>query len=169
MCAIPSWSRDRRSQRVRADFVDLAGAAYALVTAAHVGLPIVAYGHIAGLALWLIRRGRWLQRALAPVARIALTGYLGSNLIGSFVWYGWGLGLMGVWNGAAMNLFAFAVFAGLAVFSALWLAVFRFASWSGSGAASAMGGCSRSSAPAGGLECRRWRRECAILRRSAAL
>lgn len=57
---------------------------------------------------------------------MALTGYLGSNLIGSFVWYGWGLGLMGVWNGAAMNLFAFAVFAGLAVFSALWLAVFRF-------------------------------------------
>lgn len=57
---------------------------------------------------------------------MALTGYLGSNLIGSFVWYGWGLGLMGVWSGAAMNLFAFAVFAGLAVFSALWLAVFRF-------------------------------------------
>lgn len=71
---------------------------------------------------------------------MALTGYLGSNLIGSFVWYGWGLGLMGVWNGAAMNLFAFAVFAGLAVFSALWPPCSGSAPWSGSGAASAMGG-----------------------------
>jgi uncharacterized protein len=106
--------------------IEIDGAGYALVTAAYVGLPIMAFGYIAALALLLTRAGRWLQPALAPVGRMALTGYLGSNAIGSFVWYGWGLGLMGAWNGAAMNLFAVAVFIGLAVFAALWLAVFRF-------------------------------------------
>lgn len=103
--------------------IEVDGAAYALVTAAYVGLPIMAFGYIAALALWLTGQGRWLQRALAPVGRMALTGYFGSNLIGSFVWCGWGLGLMGVWIGAAMNLF---VFTGLPVLTALWLAVFRF-------------------------------------------
>jgi uncharacterized protein len=60
------------------------------------------------------------------MGRKALTGYLASNLIGGAVWYGWGLGLMGVWNGAAMNLFALALFAGLCLFSAAWMRLFRF-------------------------------------------
>lgn len=105
------------------------GVLYGLVTASYVGLPIMAFGYLAALALFIQRRGAWLNRLFAPMGRMALTGYLASNLIGSFVWYGWGLGWI---NGTPMltltgiNLFAFGVFAALCVFSALWLRVFRF-------------------------------------------
>ncbi|WP_395943353.1 DUF418 domain-containing protein [Brevundimonas sp.] len=106
--------------------IDVEGAAYALVSAAYVGLPIMAFGYVAILALLLTRGGRFLQPLLSPMGRMALSGYLASNAIGSFVWYGWGLGLMGRTNVTGMNLFALAVFGSLCVFSAVWLSVFRF-------------------------------------------
>jgi len=105
------------------------GALYGLVTAAYVGLPIMAFGYMAWLALYMSRGGGWLVRALSPMGRMALTGYLGSNLIGSFVWYGWGLGKLAdpaFLTALNANLFAIGVFVGLCVFSALWLRVFRF-------------------------------------------
>lgn len=95
----------------------IAGAA----RAAYLGLPVAALGYAALLALWLPRGGRWLQRALTPMGRMALTGYLTANLVGSFVWYGWGLGLLGQLNFTAMNMIAWATFAGLCLFSWLWL------------------------------------------------
>ena len=96
-----------------------------VVTAAYVGLPIMAMGYAAMFTLWLSGGGRWLQRALTPMGRMALTGYLASNLIGGFVWYGWGLGLMGQINVAGMGAIAFGVFLTLCIFSAIWLKVFR--------------------------------------------
>ena len=60
---------------------------------------------------------------------MALTGYLASNAIGAFIWYAWSLGHLNdkAWlTMGGMNLIAVAVFAGLCLFSALWLAVFRF-------------------------------------------
>jgi uncharacterized protein len=96
-----------------------------LVAMTYVGLPMTAFGYVAVLTLWLSKGGGWLRSALTPMGRMALTGYLGSNLIGSFIWYGWGLGLMGKVNFVAMNLLSLAVFAGLAVFSAIWLKMFR--------------------------------------------
>ena len=106
--------------------VEADGAFYGLVTAAYAGLAITAFGYIAALALLLSRRGDWIQRALSPVGRMALTGYLASNAIGAFVWYGWGLGQLGRWNFTAINLLAFAVFAILCLFSAAWMTRFRF-------------------------------------------
>lgn len=100
-----------------------------VVTAAYVGLPIMAFGYLAILTLFISRSGRWLSTLLAPMGRMALTGYLGSNAIGAFVWYGWGLGRINdpAWlTMGGMNLFGLAVFVGLCVFSALWLTVFRF-------------------------------------------
>lgn len=105
------------------------GIAYGAVSAAYVGLPIMAFGYLAALTLYISRGGRWLTALFAPMGRMALTGYLGSNAIGAFVWYGWGLGRINEpsWmTMAGMNLFAASVFAGLCVFSALWLTVFRF-------------------------------------------
>lgn len=106
--------------------VEAEGAAYGLVTAAYAGLPIAAFGYIAGIALLLSGRGVALQRVLSPMGRMALTGYLASNAIGAFVWYGWGLAQLGAWNFAAINLLAFLVFAALCVFSAIWMRRFRF-------------------------------------------
>ncbi|RYY23776.1 MAG: DUF418 domain-containing protein [Sphingomonadales bacterium] len=102
------------------------GWGYAGVTAAYAGLAIAAIGYIALFCLLIGGSGRWLQKPLAPMGRMALTGYLASNAIGSFVWYGWGLGLLGKWSMTAVNLLALAVFVGLCVFSALWLSIFRF-------------------------------------------
>jgi uncharacterized protein len=96
-----------------------------LVAMTYVGLPMTAFGYVAVLTLWLSKGGGWLRSSLTPMGRMALTGYLGSNLIGSFIWYGWGLGLMGKVNFVAMNLLSLAVFAGLAVFSAIWVKMFR--------------------------------------------
>ncbi len=106
--------------------VPMEGVGYAFVSAAYVGLPIMAFGYVAGLSLWLSRGGRWVQPVLSPMGRMALTGYLASNLIGGGVLYGWGLGMIGKWNVAGINLFAIAVFAALCAFSALWLWGFRF-------------------------------------------
>lgn len=97
----------------------------AAVTAAYVGLPIMAMGYAAMFTLWLSGGGRWLQKALTPMGRMALTGYLASNLIGGFIWYGWGLGLMGQINVAGMSAISLGVFLALCVFSAIWLKLFR--------------------------------------------
>lgn len=100
-----------------------------VVTAAYIGLPILAFGYLAILTLFISRNGRWLSVLFAPMGRMALTGYLASNAIGAFIWYAWGLGHLNdkAWlTMGGMNLIAVAVFAGLCLFSALWLAVFRF-------------------------------------------
>ena len=102
------------------------GAAYAAVTTAYAGLAIMAFGYVALFALLLAGKGQRVHRALSPAGRMALTCYLASNAIGSFVTYGWGLGMMGRMNGTALNLLAIAIYAGLCVFSALWLSAFRF-------------------------------------------
>lgn len=105
------------------------GAIYGLVTAAYVGLPIMAFGYMAVLLLYISRGGAWLNRLFAPMGRMALTGYLASNLIGSAFWYGWGMGQINgspLLTAAGLNLFPFLVFVGLCVFAALWLSVFRF-------------------------------------------
>jgi uncharacterized protein len=109
--------------------IPMEGAAYGAVSAAYVGLPIMAFGYLAILTLYISRGGRWLSTLFAPMGRLALTGYLASNGIGALVWYAWGLGRINdpAWlNMTVMNLFALAVFAGLCVFSALWLTIFRF-------------------------------------------
>lgn len=109
--------------------VPVEGVMRGVVTASYVGLPLAAFGYLAALSLWITRSGRWMTTLFAPMGRMALTGYLSASAIGSFVWYGWGLGLMAgspLRSPIGMNLFGIAVFAGLCVFSALWLRHFRF-------------------------------------------
>lgn len=105
--------------------VSLDGALHGLVTAAFVGLPILALGYISILALLFSRRARRLQSALAPAGRMALTNYLASGAIGASVFYGFGLGRIGDFNVAPLNLFAIAMFVGMVAGSAAWLSVFR--------------------------------------------
>ena len=95
-----------------------------LARAGYVGLPIMAFGYVAFFTLWFTRGGAWLSRALTPMGRMALTGYLASNLIGGFIWYGWGLGQMGLWTATEMNLLAVGLFVALCLFSAIWLKLF---------------------------------------------
>ena len=106
--------------------VEVDGAAYGLVTAAYAGLALTAFGYIAGLALLLSGKWRPLQHVLSPMGRMALTGYLASNAVGGFVWYGWGLGKLGEWNFTAANIFAFSTFALLCVLAYAWMKRFAF-------------------------------------------
>jgi uncharacterized protein len=102
------------------------GVLYGVVTASYVGIPILAFGYIAGLTLLLSRTGGWLRGALAPAGRMALTNYLASGAIGGWFFYGYGLGKMGEMSLLGLNIFALGLFAALAVFSHLWLGLFRF-------------------------------------------
>ncbi|MEO6172930.1 MAG: DUF418 domain-containing protein [Arenimonas sp.] len=63
---------------------------------------------------------------LAPAGRMALSNYLMQSLIGSMVFYGYGLGLWMHWGRANLALFVLLVFILQVVFSHIWLRNFRF-------------------------------------------
>jgi len=98
----------------------------AIVTAAYLGLPLMALGYVAAFALLLQLRAQWLVRLLAPAGRMALTNYLASGVLGTLAYHGYGLGLMGQLSMAQMNLLAVAIFAALLAFSHAWLRWFRY-------------------------------------------
>ncbi|QRK12721.1 DUF418 domain-containing protein [Archangium violaceum] len=89
-----------------------------------VGLAAV---YVSGLVL-LFQRETWrrLLLVLAPVGRMALTNYLGETVISLFVYYGFGLGLMGKLGPTASIGLTLAIFCVQVAFSHWWLARFRF-------------------------------------------
>jgi uncharacterized protein len=83
--------------------------------------------YIAAFALLFLRL-RWQRFFLrfAPVGRAALSTYLTQTVVGSFVFFGFGLGLLGrVGNAAALPL-GLVVFAGQVWLCRRWLARYRF-------------------------------------------
>lgn len=91
----------------------------------YVTSALVAFGVLALVAAFYAkgRRPGRVGRAVSNVGKMALTCYIGQNLIASILFYNWGLGLAqylrwGVWN----TIIAWAgVSAILLIFSALWL------------------------------------------------
>jgi uncharacterized protein len=83
--------------------------------------------YISGLVL-LFQRETWQRRlrVLAPVGRMALTNYLSQTVISLFVYYGFGLGLMGKTSPAVTLGLTLAIFCVQVAFSHWWLARFRF-------------------------------------------
>ena len=63
---------------------------------------------------------------LAPAGKMALTNYLMQSLIGSLVFYGYGLGMWQQWGRAELALFVASVFIAQIIFSHLWLRYFRY-------------------------------------------
>ena len=57
-------------------------------------ITMMAFGY-AALIILLSRRQGWLAQRIAAAGRCAFTNYLGTSLIATFVFYGWGLGLYG--------------------------------------------------------------------------
>src|SRR4030095_7708038 len=57
-------------------------------------ITIMALGY-AALIVLASRRHGWLARRIAAAGRCAFTNYLGTSLIATFVFYGWGLGFYG--------------------------------------------------------------------------
>lgn len=97
----------------------------AAAEAAFFGPSLLALGLVALIALSLSRRGALLRACLAPVGRMALTNYLASGAIASWITYGYGLAQLGRLNLAALVLLGIGIFLGLALFSHAWLATFR--------------------------------------------
>ena len=68
---------------------------------------------------------RWL-RLLAPVGRLALTNYLAQTIFGSFLFMGFGLGLLGTVGNSVTLPIGLAFFALCAWVSTVWLERYRF-------------------------------------------
>lgn len=88
---------------------------------------LVVLGHV-GLVMLICRLGMLpaMRARLAAVGRMALSNYLIQSLIGTFIFYGWGLGYFGEFNRAELWLFVFAVWGVQLFYSPLWLSKFRF-------------------------------------------
>ncbi|MFC3849366.1 DUF418 domain-containing protein [Corynebacterium hansenii] len=100
---------------------------------------MVAFGVLALVAEFYVRRTRridageipgdrptgWLGHALSLVGRMALTCYIGQNLIASIVFYEWGFGASRMIQGQYFTYWTLLIYLGIAAFlvafSALWL------------------------------------------------
>lgn len=70
--------------------------------------------------------GRKVLGLLAPAGKMALTNYLMQSLIGSLVFYGYGLGMWNQWGRAELVMFVMAVFIAQIILSHLWLRHFQY-------------------------------------------
>lgn len=85
----------------------------------------LAYGATLVLALQG-RHGAWLQAWLAPAGRMALSNYLLQSLVGTLLFFNYGLGLWGQVPRALQVLLVLAVFSLQLLLSRWWLGRFRF-------------------------------------------
>lgn len=77
--------------------------------------------------LWLyLKKPDGKLNALAPYGRMALSNYLLQTLIGTFIFYGWGLGLLGKLHEWQTLLIALAVIYLQIKISAWWLSHYRY-------------------------------------------
>jgi uncharacterized protein len=89
--------------------------------------PLMSLGYIAWVVAALqTGTGARVLSLLAPAGRMALTNYLLQSVVGTLVFYGYGLGLWGQVPRRWQLLGVFAVFAAQVALSHWWLARFRF-------------------------------------------
>jgi uncharacterized protein len=67
-----------------------------------------------------------LLKRVGAAGQAAFTNYLGTSVLMTFVFYGWGLGLFGSVNRATCYLFVFAVWLIMLVWSKPWLERYRY-------------------------------------------
>lgn len=95
-----------------------------LVTVAFAGtvlfrpLMIVA---TAALIILLTRRGGALVQRIAAAGRAAFTNYLGTSILMTFFFYGWGMGMFGTFSRAELWLVVLAMWALMLLWSKPWL------------------------------------------------
>ena len=86
-------------------------------------LAVVGY---AALAVLLVRPGGWLTERIAAVGRAAFTNYLGTSILVSAIFCGWGLGLFGSVSRASIYLVAPMVWLIMLAWSKPWLERFQY-------------------------------------------
>lgn len=80
----------------------------------------------AALAMLAMRPGGWLTTRLAAVGRAAFSNYLGTSILVTAIFYGWGLGLFAQVSRAPIYLVAPLVWGVMLLWSKPWLDRFTF-------------------------------------------
>jgi len=86
-------------------------------------LMVVAY---AALIILATRRGGWLVDRIAAAGRAAFTNYLGTSIVMTGLFYGWGLGLYGSLGRAELWLVVIAMWLVMLTWSKPWLDRFAY-------------------------------------------
>jgi uncharacterized protein len=86
-------------------------------------LMVVAY---TALIILATRRGGWLVERIADAGRAAFTNYLGTSILMTALFYGWGLGLYGSLGRAELWLVVIAMWAVMLAWSKPWLDRFTY-------------------------------------------
>lgn len=80
----------------------------------------------AALIILLTRNGGWLVDRIAAAGRAAFTNYLGTSILMTGLFYGWGFGLYGSLSRAQLYLVVFAMWALMLLWSKPWLDRYRY-------------------------------------------
>ena len=86
-------------------------------------LMVAAY---AALIILLTRNGGWLAERIAAAGRAAFTNYLGTSIVMTFVFYGWGLGLFGALSRAELWPVVLVMWVVILFWSKPWLDRFAY-------------------------------------------
>ena len=81
---------------------------------------------VAALVILLTRRGGWLTQRIAAAGRAAFTNYLGTSILMTGMFYGWGLGLWGELGRAELWLVVIAMWVVMLAWSKPWLDRFQY-------------------------------------------
>jgi uncharacterized protein len=109
---------------IRADFS--VPMVFTLVLAAPTPIrPIMVIG-IAALIILFTRRGGWLVERIAAAGRAAFTNYLGTSIVMTTIFYGYGLGWYGQLSRIELWLPVIAAWAIMLLWSKPWLDRFRY-------------------------------------------
>jgi uncharacterized protein len=87
--------------------------------------PAMILAYVA-LIILATRKSGWLVDRIAAAGRAAFTNYLGTSLVMTFVFYGWGLGLFGALGRAELWLVVVAMWALMLAWSKPWLDRYRY-------------------------------------------
>ena len=87
--------------------------------------PLMVAGY-AALIILLTRRGGWLVDRIAAAGRAAFTNYLGSSILLTGLFYGWGFGWFGSLSRIELWLVVFVMWAVMLAWSKPWLDRFAY-------------------------------------------
>lgn len=81
---------------------------------------------VAALVILVTRKGGWLTQRIAAAGRAAFTNYLGTSIIMTGVFYGWGLGYFGELSRAELWPVVIAMWVVMLAWSKPWLERFQY-------------------------------------------
>jgi uncharacterized protein len=81
---------------------------------------------VAALIILATRKGGWLTQRIAAAGRAAFTNYLGTSIVMTGLFYGWGLGLYGQLGRAELWLVVIAMWAVMLAWSKPWLERYQY-------------------------------------------